>query len=253
MTEMAQSRPPLMPLQHARLYRALRENGFHADREAAQGWVAALATYTRVEALCFITFDGAPGSDSFLVTPSLPAVADAMRQEGFERAHDVPLPERVAPPFVRARGQGSGCTRLCRRVFELSKALPTVPLDRFNAEVRALPARTEAERRAIQRIGQNIFRDALLGLWGGRCAVTGCDQAELLRASHMKPWTACASDAERLDVHNGLLLAAHWTPPSTAASSPSMTTAGRWQHRRSAPRPAPSSASLGPRPCRAFA
>ena len=31
----------------------------------------------------------------------------------------------------------------------------------------------------------------------------------LLRASHMKPWASCDTDAERLDVHNGLLLAAH--------------------------------------------
>lgn len=30
---------------------------------------------------------------------------------------------------------------------------------------------------------------------------------ELLRASHIKPWAACASDAERLDVFNGFLLA----------------------------------------------
>lgn len=32
---------------------------------------------------------------------------------------------------------------------------------------------------------------------------------ELLRASHIKPWADCASDAERLDVFNDLLLAPH--------------------------------------------
>ena len=31
----------------------------------------------------------------------------------------------------------------------------------------------------------------------------------LLRASHIKPWVDCASEAERLDVFNGLLLAPH--------------------------------------------
>jgi putative restriction endonuclease len=31
----------------------------------------------------------------------------------------------------------------------------------------------------------------------------------LLRASRIKPWAECASDAERLDVYNGLLLALH--------------------------------------------
>lgn len=30
--------------------------------------------------------------------------------------------------------------------------------------------------------------------------------AELLRASHIKPWASCESDDERLDVFNGLLL-----------------------------------------------
>jgi len=31
-----------------------------------------------------------------------------------------------------------------------------------------------------------------------------------LRASQIVPWAECASDAERLDVHNGLLLSALW-------------------------------------------
>src|SRR6266567_5424260 len=35
------------------------------------------------------------------------------------------------------------------------------------------------------------------------------DQPELLRASYIKPWADCATDGERLDVFNGLLLAAH--------------------------------------------
>lgn len=39
--------------------------------------------------------------------------------------------------------------------------------------------------------------------------MTGISDAALLRASHIKPWKN-ASDAERLDVHNGLLLSALW-------------------------------------------
>ena len=45
--------------------------------------------------------------------------------------------------------------------------------------------------------------------WNGRCPFSGIDQPELLRASHIKPWAECESDVERLDLHNGLLLAAH--------------------------------------------
>jgi putative restriction endonuclease len=37
----------------------------------------------------------------------------------------------------------------------------------------------------------------------------GITEPELLRASHIVPWTDCR-DAQRLDVHNGLLLSALW-------------------------------------------
>lgn len=68
---------------------------------------------------------------------------------------------------------------------------------------------TEREALVRRRVGQALFRDALLDLWNGRCAVSGLDVPELLRASHAKPWAECASDAERLDPFNGLLLAPH--------------------------------------------
>lgn len=61
----------------------------------------------------------------------------------------------------------------------------------------------------IQRIGQDVFRDALMNYWGGRCPLTGITEHGLLRASHIVPWADC-NDAQRLDVHNGLLLSALW-------------------------------------------
>ena len=45
--------------------------------------------------------------------------------------------------------------------------------------------------------------------WGGRCPITGITEPALLRASHIVPWADC-DDAQRLDVHNGLLLSALW-------------------------------------------
>jgi predicted restriction endonuclease len=45
--------------------------------------------------------------------------------------------------------------------------------------------------------------------WGGRCPLTGITEPALLRASHIVPWSDC-NDAQRLDVHNGLLLSALW-------------------------------------------
>lgn len=64
--------------------------------------------------------------------------------------------------------------------------------------------KTEQESIVKSRIGQGIFRDGLIKLWGG-CSVTGLSNLYLLRASHVKPWRDC-SNHERLDPMNGLLL-----------------------------------------------
>lgn len=96
------------------------------------------------------------------------------------------------------------------RVYRLAVSLPDAPLETFVEATKDLPRTTEAERLVIQRVGQNIFRDRLMSYWGGRCPLTGITEPELLRASHIKPWAKCDSDAERLDVHNGLLLSALW-------------------------------------------
>jgi predicted restriction endonuclease len=88
-------------------------------------------------------------------------------------------------------------------------SLPEAPLLRFRAATAKLPQTTEAERLVIQRIGQNLFRNALIDYWGGRCPLTGITEPALLRASHIVPWSNC-NDEQRLDVHNGLLLSALW-------------------------------------------
>jgi predicted restriction endonuclease len=98
---------------------------------------------------------------------------------------------------------------LVREIWRLARALPIEPLRAFEAQTRNLPRATEAERLVIQRVGQDVFREALLTYWDGRCAVTGIAHPRLLRASHIKPWSRCETDAERLNVYNCLLLAAH--------------------------------------------
>jgi hypothetical protein len=49
------------------------------------------------------------------------------------------------------------------------------------------------------------YRNDVMVLWGGRCAVTGCSTASLLTASHIKPVIHCTPD-EMVDPHNGILL-----------------------------------------------
>lgn len=96
------------------------------------------------------------------------------------------------------------------RVYALGVSLPDAPLHEFEIRVADLPRTTEAERLVVQRIGQDIFRARLIDYWQGRCPLTGMSDPGLLRASHIIPWAECESDAERLDVHNGLLLSALW-------------------------------------------
>ena len=95
------------------------------------------------------------------------------------------------------------------RVYKLAVSLPDAPLTRFRIKTKDLPQTTEAERLVVQRVGQDIFREALMDYWGGRCPLTGITEPALLRASHIVPWSEC-NDAHRLDVHNGLLLSALW-------------------------------------------
>lgn len=57
------------------------------------------------------------------------------------------------------------------------------------------------------RVGQGLFREQLLDIWQGRCAVTGCALRAVLVASHAKAWKD-SDDAQRLDPYNGLPLTA---------------------------------------------
>ena len=67
---------------------------------------------------------------------------------------------------------------------------------------------TESVAETRRRIGQARFKADLVRLRGGRCEMTGVTVPALLKGSHVVPW-AEASDRERLDPDNGVLLAAH--------------------------------------------
>ncbi|MGM0498458.1 MAG: HNH endonuclease, partial [Bacteroidota bacterium] len=65
---------------------------------------------------------------------------------------------------------------------------------------------SETERKSLvnARIGQGQFRKWLIEYWS-KCAVTGCKNLSLLKASHIKPW-ADSNNQERLSMYNGILL-----------------------------------------------
>jgi putative restriction endonuclease len=67
---------------------------------------------------------------------------------------------------------------------------------------------TERDELIKARRGQGKFRADLRARWKGACAVTGCTQNEILRASHIKPWRE-STNRERRSQHNGILLCAN--------------------------------------------
>jgi len=59
------------------------------------------------------------------------------------------------------------------------------------------------------RRGQGLYRQRLMEYWGNACSVTGCKIAQVLRASHAKPWALCTNATDRLSGFNGFLLTAN--------------------------------------------
>ena len=194
---------PLSPAIATRLEKAAIDNGFDRELPRELGadleWLAFASTQAPLR-----IWLAAAGEASFLV---------ALSQLSVARALDHPAPPATAlPPGAAAAIVVADIPSLhgvVRRAFQLSRTLPDELLRTFEKKTASLPRSTEAERLVVQRVGQDIFRAGLLEFWEGRCALTGLAVPELLRASHIKPWAECESDAERLDVWNGLLLAAH--------------------------------------------
>ena len=188
----------LSPIDRVRLRKAAVDEGFGIDRGEGSDWLA---------------FDSIDAPASLRLTRDPSGYIAATNHNGV--ATDLathwqhwsgPVPDGFTA-FIATNT--TELHVLVREMWRLARSLPIEPLRAFEAETRNLPRTTEAERVVVQRVGQSIFRDALMEYWGGACAVLGVAEPRLLRASHIVPWSECDSDAERLNVHNGLLLAAH--------------------------------------------
>ena len=141
------------------------------------------------------------------------------------------LPERYAP--IRESGDGNQGAYLCRIDYLLFKELMQIgkfdPLEhvaeiemaddiqiidsienRIQANIEADITLDQTEKESVvkARKGQGVFRRNVEQL-ESCCRVTGLEDKRLLIASHVKPWRACETSAERLDGANGLLLAPH--------------------------------------------
>lgn len=181
-----------------RLEKAAYDNGFHIAGPRIDDWRVFTSSQTSLQVWLTATEDV-----SFVVAMSRWKVSDALGALG--EPWDGTLPPGAQS--ARRVDDVPALHQLLRRAFQLSRALPDEPLQAFLQRSSSLPRATEAERMVVQRVGQDVFRSALLEYWNGRCPLSGLAVAELLRASHIKPWADCATDVERLDVFNGLLLA----------------------------------------------
>ena len=191
---------PLTPAIATLLEKVAVDNGFDRELPRKGNWLAYASTQAPLR-LWLSTF-----SDALFITAFSQAnVARSLAELGSTVLSPLPAGAVAARSVVDI----PALHRLVRRAFQLSRALPDELLHAFAEKTAAMPRSTEAERLVIQRVGQDVFRDGLLDYWDGRCAVTGLAVPELLRASHIKPWSKCETDAERLDVFNGLLLAPH--------------------------------------------
>jgi len=194
-------RPVVIPaVTITRLEKAATDNGFDLELAPTADWLCFGSTQTSLH--IWLT---ATGPSQFAAAMSRNDVLDGLG--GLGAAFTNPLPSGAAGALnVR---DVDALHHLLRRAFQLSRTLPDALIRAFQHVTAHLPRTTEAERLVVQRVGQDIFRRGLLEYWDGRCAITRLAVPELLRASHIKPWADCDTDAERLDVYNGLLLAPH--------------------------------------------
>ncbi len=191
------------PLQRALVEKAGHDNGFESVLPAPGDTVRLASARHRSQAMV----TALAGGFEVRFQAATPALLPELRRgfPGWAAAQEVFYVPTLAD-----------LATLLRRAASLSQALPNQAVQDYHlavaravAELPADNRGTEVERLVRQRVGQERYRTALLGYWGGACAVTGVTVTETLRASHAKPWAECADDAERLDAFNGFLLVAN--------------------------------------------
>ena len=174
------------PLVRTRLEKAAADCGFELSPEkVGEGFVFRSTQFPESVTV------HSQGNDTFMLHASVPTLLLTATPEG-----------------LTVQGW-SVLYQVLDKASAIARTMPNRVADKFHKATSAMPRSTETERWAVQRVGQDMFRGALLDYWQGRCCVTGLEVPALLRASHIKPWASCDSDEERLDVFNGLLLAPH--------------------------------------------
>lgn len=155
-----------------------------------------------------------PADEMAILGPLLPERYSPLQANGYgkQSVYLTAVPERLAMALIGLIGHEA--RQLVQGNFvqdqpALDLAVPDILRweDHVSDTIRAAREIPETEREAVilARRGQGIFKRNVLKI-EQRCRITGVDRVEHLTGSHCKPWRDCASNEERLDGENGLLL-----------------------------------------------
>src|SRR6516164_9355259 len=131
--------------------KAAADNGFRVERGIENGWLHYGSTT-------------APGSLWIASASSQGPWLISIDHSGVAAEIGALLPSPVPGPGLAtfAFATLAQLYAALDRVYKLAVSLPDAPLARFQVKTAGLPRTTEAERLVVQRIGQDIFREALM-------------------------------------------------------------------------------------------
>ncbi len=156
---------------------------------------------------CALSSQIRPKDHIQILRPFLPAAYGPLQQsgDGLQSVYLAEVPEALADALKALIGQAYWDAYATIASFQTPPAIS----DEEEAAIgeRFLQGATFREQMVKARRGQGVFRANVL-LHEDACRVTRVDEPRHLKASHIKPWRD-ATDSERLDGSNGLLLSPH--------------------------------------------
>ena len=145
-----------------------------------------------------------PKDHAAILRPFLPSKYSPLQEsgDGLQSVYLAELPLALADALIGLIGQAYWDAYSTISVFQLVSESTQDPI-----VDRTITGSTFREQLVRSRRGQGVFRSNVL-LREEFCRVTRINEPRHLKASHIKPWRD-ATDAERLDGANGLLLSPH--------------------------------------------
>lgn len=142
-----------------------------------------------------------------ILRPFLPERYSPLQQtgDGLQSVYLTELPEPLAQALIGLIGQAYWDAYATISAFQ--SPVESITVDADTLLDHAITGPTFREQIVRARRGQGVFRANVL-LREDSCRVTRVSEPRHLKASHIKPWRD-ATDTERLDGANGLLLSPH--------------------------------------------